>query len=312
MAALDPSQSFQIPNASPLHPIARFDERHLQRAGLINFRDTCCHLCIVLCLHRMGLIKFFRDDLIAAAGNVFDMPALVLSRMLRALPSRRPFPVQNYLTAWNNEGRQPVLQSYDDLMIVDRILSQLPLAAAGNNVPVFTRFLASFVCHYCGLIDQSCDRWDERMFLTVPTLHLNPGSRPSTVEDLLNMMLQQRMRITCPNVQCRGQIDATWRTVPGAFTVLYIDRDNGRGGIVNTRLLPRPQHSAPHDALRELVSIVSRSGAGLNRGHFVSYHQAGGRWYFNDDDHTHYECNFHPFNRPQGNESVSLVCYHNM
>ena len=70
-----------------------------------------------------------RIDLIAAGPNVFDWPALVLLKILRALPSLRPFPVQNLLAAWNRDGRQPTLQPNDDLTIVDGILSQLPLAA---------------------------------------------------------------------------------------------------------------------------------------------------------------------------------------
>ncbi len=260
----------------------------------------------------MGILNFLREDLIAVGGNVLDMPALVLSRMLRALPSPRPFSVQNFLACWNREGRLPVLQSNDDLMIVDGILSQLPLAAVtGSNLPVLTRFQASFACNYCGRIDQGCDKWDEKNFVLIPTLHLAAGN-PVTAEDLLDQMLLQQMRITCPNQQCRGRVTATWRTVRGTFTVLYIDRADLQGGIVNTRLLPRAQASLPHNVLGELVSVVSRSGGGYNRGHFVSYHQVGGTWFFSDDDHTHYACNFHPFNRRDGLENVSLLCYINI
>ena len=311
LAAVDPRQRFQIPGTSPLQPIARFEERHLQTVGLRNHRDTCCHLSLVLCLHRMGLLKYLRQDLIAAGGNVLDMPALVLTRMLRALPSLRPFPVQNFLVSWNGEGRQPVLQSNDDLMIVDGLLSQLPLSAVSGNVPVLTRYQASFACNYCGRVDDSCEEWDEKDFVSIPTLHMTPGI-PSTAETLLDGMLQQQMRITCPNRQCRGRVTATWRTVRGTFTVLYIDRADLRGGIDNTRLVPRARASLPHGVLGELVSVVSRSGDGYNRGHFVSYHQVGGRWFFNNDDHTHHVCNFHPFNRPDGLENVSLLCYYNI
>ena len=312
LAAVDPGQRFSIPDNSPLQPIAHFEVRHLQRVGLRNYRDTCCHLSVVLCLHRMGIVKYLRLDLIAVGGNVLDMPALVLSRMLRALPSRIPFPVQNFLASWNAEGRLPLLQSNDDLMIVDGIMSQLPLSAvvAGSNVPVLTRFQASFSCNYCGRIDPACEMWAEKNFVSVPKIHISAGN-PVTAEDLLDQMLQQQMRITCPNGQCRGRVNATWRTVRGTFTVLYIDRADLRGGIVNTRLLPRAQASVPHNILGELVSVVSRSGDGYNRGHFVSYHQVGGNWFFNDDDHTHYACNFHPFNRRDGNECVSLLCYYN-
>ena len=313
LATVDQGQRFRIPNVSPLQPIVHFEQRHLQRAGLINHRDTCCHLSVVLCLHRMGILKFLREDLIAVGVNVFDMPALVLSRMLRALPSQRPFSVQNFLTSWNHDHRLPVLQSNDDLTIVDGILSQLPLAPepARGNVPVLTRFQASYSCDYCGQVDQSCETWDEKNFFLVPKLNLTRRN-PISAEDLLDQMLQQQMRITCPNRQCRGRATATWRTVRGSFTVLYIDRADLQGGISNTRLLPPAQASVPHNVLGELVSVVSRSGDGYNRGHFVSYHQVGGTWYFNNDDHSHYACNFHPFNRPDGRECVSLLCYYNI
>ena len=244
---------------------------------------------------------------------MLDMPALVLSRMLWAMPSVISFSVWNLLACWNAEGRLPNLQPNDDLMIVDGILSQLPLAAvvAGSNVPVITRFQASFSCDYCGRIDQGCETWNEKNFVLVPKLHLT-ARNPTTPEDLLDQMLQQQMRITCPNVQCHERIRATWRTVRGTFTFLYLDRADLQGGIVNTRLLPRAQASVPHNVLGELVSVVSRSRDGYNRGHFVSYHhQVGGRWFFNDDDHTHYACNFHPFNRRDGIECVSLLCYKN-
>ena len=309
-AAVDPRQRYRIPNSSPLQPIGLFEERHLQTAGLRNHQDTCCHISLVLCFHRMGLLKFLREDFIAAEGHVIDMPALVLLRMLRALPCPIPFSVQNLWESWRAEGRHPVLQSNDDLSIVDGLVSQLPLAALRGNVPVFTRYYAAFACDYCGRIDDSCEDWAERPFVTVPTLHLTPGV-PSTAEGLLNGMLQQPMRITCPRRHCNGQCNATWRTVRGIFTVLYIDRADLRGGIDNTRLLPRAPDSIPHDVLGELVSIISRSGDGYDVGHFVSYHQVGGRWFFNNDDHTFHVCNFHPFNRRDGLENVSLLCYLN-
>lgn len=310
LAAVDPGHHFPVPDASPLQPIILFEERHLQSAGLRNHEDTCCHLSLLLCLHRMGFLKFLRGDFIAAEGNVFDMPALVLTKMLRALPSRRPFAVQNFLECWNGEGRLPVLQSNDDLTIVDGVLRQLPLAPAEGDIPVFTKYHASYACDYCGRIDDSCEYWNERSFFVVPTLHLTPGT-PSTAEDLLDGMLQQEMRITCPNGQCRAHIRASWRAIRGSLTVLYIDRADLRGGVDNTRLLPRASTSIPHNLLGELVSVISRSGENLDRGHFVSYHQVEGRWYFNNDAHSHYRCNFHPFNRSDGIECVSLLCYLN-
>ena len=286
--------------------------RSVQRVGLINHQDTCCHLSLVLCFHRMGLLRYLREDLIAAGANVFDWPALVLMKMLRAMPSLIAFPVQIWLAAWNRDARQPTLQSNDDLPIVDGILSQLPLNAGQNNIPVLTRCNVSFACVYCGLVNQSREQWNEKSFVSVPTLHVAAGRPPTSAEDLMDEMLNQHMRITCPNRQCGRQIAATWRTVMGIITVVYIDRFDLRGRIINTRLVPRPQGSPPHALLGDLVSVISRSGGNYDGGPFVSYHQVGGRWYFSNDDHSHYPCNFHPFERRDGNETVSLLCYRNI
>ena len=75
---IDSHNRFPIPDPSPLHPIDRFELRHLQRLGLKNLYKTCCHLSLVLCFHQMGLIKAFR----------------------RALPSQRDFFIQTFLESW--------------------------------------------------------------------------------------------------------------------------------------------------------------------------------------------------------------------
>ena len=65
--------------------------------------------------------------------------------------------------------------------------------------------------------------------------------------------------------------------------------NDGRG-IVRTRLQLRGQTSTPPpplDFLGDLVSVVSSSAddeISAAGGHFVSYHQADGNWFINDDN----------------------------
>ncbi len=311
--AFDNNHSFPIPGPSPEQPILRFEERHLQRSGLINWNNTCCHLSLILAFHRMNLLRYLDPNLIAVGRNVLDWPALILTKMLRALPSPRPFSVQNFLTVWNANGRNPRLVANDDLTITDAIISQLPLTGH-NNVPALTKFQVSFACPYCGQREESCEQWNERQWSAVPTLHLQPGSPPTRPETLLNGILQhgQQIRITCPNLYCQLPVDATWKVVKGSYTILYINRDDGNGGIVRTRLRPSTLTTDQGlDILGELVSVIARSGERRNRGHFVSYHQVGSHWFFSDDDHTFRRSPQHPFHRPQGRETVDLLCYYN-
>ena len=200
-----------------------------------------------------------------------DWPALVLSRILQALPSNQAFHIQNFLETWNVEGRALRLESNDDLSIADGILSELPLSGR-DNLPALTQYLATFQCFYCGHVDQNCPQWDEKPFSVVPTLSVPQNIRPIPVETLLDGFLQLPMMITCP--QCRSLIPASWKVVKGLYTVLYLNRVNDRGQITRTRL----QANNPNqDVLGELVSVVSRAGENLDGGHFPSYHQVGGQ-----------------------------------
>ena len=257
----------------------------------------------------MGLLLHFEGDRIAAGGHVMDWPALVLSRILQALPSNQAFHIQNFLETWNVEGLAPRLQSNDDLSIADGILRQLPLSGQ-DNIPALTQYLATFECFYCGHGDQNCPQWDEKPFSVVPTLSVPQNNRPIPVETLLDGFLQLPMMITCP--QCRNLIPASWKVVKGLYTVLYLNRVNDRGNITRTRLQTGHQANIPNqDVLGELVSVVCRAGENLDGGHFTSYHQVGGQWLWNDDNRMLKVCNFHPFNRNQGFETVDLLCYIN-
>ena len=82
-------------------------------------------------------------------------------------------------------------------------------------------------------------------------------------------------------------------------------------GIVRTRILPRDPSGPAPGILGELVSVVSRVGEDVRRGHYLSYHQVGGRWFRNNDDHALTESSHHPFNLIQLGEDVVLLCYVN-
>ena len=307
--------NFPVPGHSPLQPINQFEFRHLQRPGLINLNNTCCHLSLILCFHRMGLIQAFEGDLVVAAGGyVLDWPALVLATILRALPSLQAFHIQSFLDHWNDEGRAPRLRSNDDLTIVDGILRQLPLSGH-DNVPALTQYLASFECFHCGHVDEDCLQWDEKPFSVVPTINVPHSRDPVPIEILIRGLLDQRMRITC--TQCRQQVSATWKVVKGAYTVLFFNRGGDGRGTVRTRLQLRDQTRTPPpplDFLGELVSVVSRCAddeIGAAGGHFVSYHHVDGSWVKNDDNRVLKMCTYHPFNQTLGYETVDLLCYKN-
>ena len=311
---IDSHNRFPIPDPSPLHPINQFEVRHLQRVGLNNLRNTCCHLSLILCFHRMGLIQAFEGDRVAVGGHVLDWPALVLSKILRALPSQQSFYIQTFLASWNRDNREPRLRSNDDLTIADGILGALPLSGR-DNIPALTQYLASFECFSCGHIEQDCLQWNEKPFFVVPTINVPYSQDPIPIEILIRGLLDQRMRITC--TQCGQHCSASWNVVKGSYTVLYFNRGGDGRGTVRTRLQLRDQTRNPPpplDYLGELVSVVCRCAddeIGSAGGHFVSYHQVEGRWFKNDDHRILTICNFHPFNQTHGFETVDLLCFKN-
>ena len=124
---------YPIPAPSRYQPINVFGVEHLQRAGLDNNGNICCHLSILLCFHRMQLLPFLCNSRIVASGNVLNWPALILKKMLEALPSTQSFCPYNFLTSWNSENRVPALQMNDDLTILDSILDQIPFSSSASS-----------------------------------------------------------------------------------------------------------------------------------------------------------------------------------
>ena len=247
------------------------------------------------------------DDLIVVNGNVLDWPALLMQKILQALPSRDAFTVQIFCLSWNSDGRAPQLQAWDDICVVDDIATQLPFRGL-HNVPAFSRFFLRYTCPTCSFIENDCD---DRLFSTVPTLTLLPGSVAISAERLLLNYLRAPVQTRCRNSGCGQAVNASWRTKPGKTTLLFIARNMPGHGIVRTRIVPRDPSGPDFGIMGELVSVVSRSGQNVQRGHYFSYHQVGGRWFKNDDDHPLTEVTYHPFNLSPLGEDVVLLCYLN-
>lgn len=311
-AEIDPQNRHSIPESSPLHPIDDFTEQHLQSKGLINRNNICGYISLFLSFHRMGLLKFLKSDHIVLDGIILDWPAFILQRILRAFPSARSFLVQNFVTSWNAENQQPRLEVYDDLLIADTILSHLPLRGQ-NNIPLLTKYNVSYAClnPICNHHEDNLEYWNEKPFTKVPTLHLltlNPSGQPISVEELLNVFLQQNVETRCH--QCRSRVNGSMRVVKGMFTLLHLNRDDNRGGILRTRLIPSNQGTCSNDIVGQLISVISRSGT-VDRGHFLSYHEVRGQWFLNNDEQEVQRCGYHPYNRTLGTENVSFVIFKN-
>ena len=258
----------------------------------------------------MGLLQYLEQDLIAVNGNVLCWAGLVMTKILEALPSRRSFSTQNFNTAWNNEGRHPQLQEWDDISVFGDMVTQLPFRGR-DNVPVFTRYFLSYHCLQCGKQEHNLEHWNDRIFQTVPTLPLVPGSFPITAEHLLRQFLQH-VDTACS--QCTRPVRGSLATLPGKFTLLHISRSHQPPAIVRTKLIPRAAGEPAPLFMGELVSVVSRSDFvrdGDTLSHYFSYHQVGGQWFKNDDDHPIVGVLYHPFNARAATETVDYLCYKN-
>jgi len=296
---IDQFGTYPIPEPSSLHPIKEFGPQHLQREGLLNTGNICSHLSIVLCFHRLGLLEFLDEDLIV--DN--DWSAFLLQRILKALPSRNAFSIQNFCTAWNNNGKLPQLEAWDDISIVDALTTQLPFRGV-NNIPALSKYYLRYTCPACGYVENNCNH---RLFETVPTLTLLPGSIPISAERLLLQMMKDPVQ-TQTKCICGQAVVASWKTMPGKTTILFIARNTTGHEIARTRLIPRPPSTDGPGIMRKLVSVVNRRGD-IRKGHYISYHMVGGKWFKNDDDRAMREVNHHPFTVLK--EDVVMLCYLN-
>lgn len=255
----------------------------------------------------MGVLEYLEQDLIEMNGNVLNWSGLIMTKILEALPSRRSFSPQNFLSAWTNEGRLPMLQAWDDIGVVGDMVSQLPFRG-NNNVPAFTRFLLSYHCLDCGNQENNVENWNGRFFQIIPTLALLPGSVPITAE-LLYMQFLTHVDTRCS--MCTRAVTGSLVGLPGKFTILHLSRNHDGRSVVQTRLIPRTDGQPAPLSIGELVSVVCRTetSSAVSMSHYISYHQVGGQWFLNDDNRPMVRVYHHPFNI--SGQTVDLLCYKN-
>ena len=296
---------YPIPAPSRYQPINVFGVEHLQKAGLDNNGNICCHLSILLCFHRMQLLPFLCNSRIVASGNVLNWPALILKKMLEALPSTQSFCPYNFLTSWNSENRVPVLQMYDDLTILDSILDQIPFSSSASSMPTFTKFKVSYCCPGCGTNVQGKEHWLEKSFAVVPMLPLPSDGRQVSVEDCMSAFLNEPEYTMCTEAGCNTRVPGKLIVEKGHFTIVLMKRYASVTTVLRNKLL---QGTGRMDILGNLLSVISRRGS-QRRAHFVSYHGVSGRWFLNNDHHQVAQVQYHPFNKPDFLESPDLMCY---
>ena len=300
---------YNIPGQARCHPIQSFNVAHLQQQGLDNTGNICAHISLLLCMHRMQLVQYLDHSRIVINGNVLHWPALVLNKILLAMPSSTSFCPHNFLTSWNSDGLTPALVGYDDLMIADNVLSKVPFTFSSSNIPLFTKFLLRYTCPGCGIAVEK-EVWNEKTFAVVPMLPLPADGSQVSVEACLNTFIQTPQASFCTQPGCNGT-RVMGRLVPkqGKFTVVLMNRYPSH----RTRLR-NPLVHTPGPLLGELVSIASRRGT-LRRGHFVSYHSINNEWFCNDDSTTIFRPQDHPLRTPatlsNDWETADLLCFQN-
>ena len=269
---------FTIPGTSyhPLPTSETFDILHIQTYGLLNDGLVCALISIVLSFHRLGL----KDHIADTIPPALDLPAMVLKKILKALPSQDAFSLQSFVTSWNTSDKYPkIYPNSEATSLADAILSNLPLKYGPTNLPFLTQFYGAFHCSECGQDYDSVPNWEGQVGSIIPVLSVPESEDYVDLLDLVENFLTEPFETRCTNQDCRSRI-ADGRIVPikGMFTILSLDRidmDNpNRKKMTRIRLT-----AAEHQGL---ISVISHIGD-VNSGHYVSYHEAEGRWYLNDD-----------------------------
>ena len=303
------------PSQTPINAGQPFSPRHLQSKGLLNINNTCCHLSLILCFHRINLKICFDHQ---TAQN--DVVSLCLLEILKALPSNNAFSVMPFVDVWNSVrpgqriGQNEAIQTLSDL-----ILDHLPLQSNGPR-PVLTQFTASYQCHHCCHQVQDLQYWDNKPFSRIPIVNVveghaplpAPGDPPIQIGNLLTSMLQTPFQIRCSS--CNRFTEGRYRVKLGDFTFVNINRFHHRlphNQIIRIRLSETRTAGVGETYLGTLVSCISHMGFGTDQGHYVSYHQVGGTWFLNDDSRNIQQVGYHPFRSPVQGETVNFLVYKN-
>ena len=239
-----------------------------------------------------------------------DHASRIVLRTLQALPRRRPFDLSELINVWNNnQGPQGGFQigpNEDISSLADAVISRLPIPDV-NGVPVFTRFLGSYVCFQCNFTENDATVWN-KPFDTIPIINVPHGNAPVSIGELLTTFIQAPIQINCALCQFRNR--GTVRVIRGMFTILRINRLDDRGNVINNRFTEQRSGTVGEQYVGSLISLVSHIDQ-PNYQHYLSYHRLTGanEWYRNSDRQRVQRVPHHPFQSLV--ETVNLVLFKN-
>ena len=228
-----------------------------------------------------------------------------LRKVLQALPSAACFSLEMLKQIWNqfrgNGGF--LISSYDDVWsTAEGILGRLRFRHC--SPPVLTEFKVSYNCPNCGLSESV----PPRLFSTVPILNIPNQSTPISIFELFSTFISQPVHISCNC--CQQNVTAYLDMVPGRLTALFINRmefsNQAQQPLINTRL--SLGNNARQTSLGQLICCVSHiqtSGGG----HWVTYSQAEGNWWLNNDCRIASRSSYHPFVSPNSAETCVFVVF---
>ena len=304
---IDPRHVHQVPAVSPLQPldIQRFAANHLQ-PGLFNDGNCCCLLSVVLCLHRVGIIKFLNvPNRMNRNRGSSHYASGVLAKILLALPSSGAFSIQGLIITWNQSGLNLQLGQNEDIFIVEGIMKNLSFNPHGL-VPALTQYKAQYYCQQCQIQYTGISDNQNARFEVIPSLDIPDQQVPINPADLMTTLMNERFQLTCQT--CQSQInDATYDIVKGKITIITLGRlhyQNGRPVKKMTPLNCGPSSSQGAQFLGELVAVMCHSP-----GHWTSYSKTDTGWFHNDDDRAVVPSS--PFSNNVPGETIDMLCYIN-
>ena len=288
VSTIDPQDVYSIPLASSSQQSSGvFDISHLQSQGLLNDGNHCSMISILQSLHRINIKQHLIDPHFCVTNvNTPDYPALLLHRILSAMPSPAPFSPHLLIEAWNRSGRQPSIQpGFSDLpALIEALLTHMRLKQYSTR-PVVTRYLASFTCPACGKDYDRVSYWEAKVG-DVPLLNVPRNNETANVPDIFADYLQQPINTRCTNQNCRQMIrNGRIVTDLGLFTIISINRfdiDSPDKKLNKLDMTINNPDLVGNNLLGDLVSCVCHRGD-VNHGHHVSYHKVGSDWFLNDD-----------------------------
>ena len=317
VATLDPTAVHSIPQASQNQQSSEiFNISHLQTPGLLNDGNYCSIISFLQSLHRINIKEHLIDPhFCVTEANVPDYPALILHRMLSAMPSSAPFSPHLLIESWNRSGRQPSIQpGFIDLpTVIEALISHMQLKRYSTH-SVLTRYLASFTCPACGKVHDRVSRWEGQYAPYVPVLSLPDNNQVVNIPDKIAEYLDQPINTRCTDQNCRHVIsNGKFFTDLGLFTIISVcrfDIDNPNKKLNRLDMSVNNPELSGNNLLGDLVSCICHRGD-VDHGHFVTYHKVGRDWYLTDDSRPPHRSE-NPFEQTRYNtETVEALFFIN-